>query len=326
MALSAKKSYGAPPPKSPPPPKFSSVVSSAPLKSPPPPKFSSVVTNAPLKPPPPPPPKFSSLVTNAPLKAPPPPPPSQIRDAGATTGEANRFNNIKETLPPPKSNYGAPPPPPPPSFERLPGVSIIPGPPPPKFTPPPPKFTPPAKKPDPQTPPVVNPPQPEPEEQLPPPPVFAEPVLPTPPPPPPPPAKIKVAPIDTVLFNDDAVPAEIIADLLFEQIGGQELLTIARNDTVNGQSVLYQPIKNIDIIQQQYNSNNLLRIRDTIGTIFGNFAIRLSEKIPQVGNGPSGSNIYLDAEKNIVIEFININPDEQVEIQITSSGTIYEVG
>ena len=147
-----------------------------------------------------------------------------------------------------------------------------------------------------------------------------------PPPPPPPPPKIKVAPIDTVLFDDDAVPKEIIADLLFEDIGGQEILTIARHDTVNGQTVLYQPIKNINILQQQYNPNNLLKLRDTSDTIFGNFTINLSAKIPQVGNGTNGANTYIDSDGNIVIEFISLNADELVEVQLTSSGTIYEAG
>jgi hypothetical protein len=157
-------------------------------------------------------------------------------------------------------------------------------------------------------------------------PVQSQPFITPPPPPPPPLPKIKVAPIDTVLFDDDAVPKEIIADLLFENIGGQEILTIARHDTVNGQTVLYQPIKNINILQQQYNPNNLLKLRDTSDTIFGNFTINLSAKIPQVGNGTNGANTYIDTDGNIVIEFVSLNADELVEVQLTSSGTIYEAG
>ena len=156
--------------------------------------------------------------------------------------------------------------------------------------------------------------------------VTPEPSYAPPPPPPPPPPKIKVAPIDTVLFDDDAVPKEIIADLLFESIGGQEILTIARHDTVNGQTVLYQPIKNINILQQQYNPSNLLKLRDTSNTIFGNFTINLASKIPQVGNGTGGANTYLDAVGDLVIEFVSLANDELVEVQITSSGTIYEAG
>ncbi len=156
--------------------------------------------------------------------------------------------------------------------------------------------------------------------------VNPEPSYPTPPPPPPPPPKVKVAPIDTVLFDDDAVPKEIIADLLFESIGGQEILTIARHDTVNGQTVLYQPIKNINTLQQQYNPNNMLKLRDTSDTIFGNFTINLASKIPQIGNGANGANTYLDSNGDLIIEFVNLGNGELVEVQLTSSGTIYEAG
>lgn len=137
---------------------------------------------------------------------------------------------------------------------------------------------------------------------------------------------IKTAPIDTVLFDDESVSAEIIADLLFEDIGGQEILKIARHDTVNGQSVSYQPIKNLSAIQQEYDPEKLLKLRSTAKDIFANFPINLASKIPNVGNGLNGSNYYLDADGNLVLEFINLEPDEQIEIQITSSGTIEEVG
>jgi len=56
---------------------------------------------------------------------------------------------------------------------------------------------------------------------------------------------VLTAPIDTILYNDDSLPIEIMTDLIFENIGGQELINIARNDTVNGQTIIYQPIKNL---------------------------------------------------------------------------------
>jgi hypothetical protein len=283
----------------------------------PPPK-----TPPPMFTPPPPPPMFSipPRFTTPPYFVPPPPPPmfsipppaareqASSRAAFEASGMSltQYMRTVDGAAPPPP--MFTPKPPPPPMFVAKPDPIRPPGLP----------QTPDAidewLKPDPgeedQKPPVVNP----------------EPSYPTPPPPPPPPPKIKVAPIDTVLFDDDAVPKEIIADLLFESIGGQEILTIARHDTVNGQTVLYQPIKNINILQQQYNPNNLLKLRDTSNTIFGNFTINLASKIPQVGNGTGGANTYLDAAGDLVIEFVSLANDELVEVQITSSGTIYEAG
>lgn len=137
---------------------------------------------------------------------------------------------------------------------------------------------------------------------------------------------IKTATPDIVQFNDEDIVsnAEIITDLLFENIGGQELINIARYDTVNGQSISYQPIKNLNIIQQEYNPNNILKLQKTSDRIFANFPIKLENKIPNQASGPNAKNVYLDANGDLVIELINIEADEQVEVQITSSGTIYE--
>ena len=136
---------------------------------------------------------------------------------------------------------------------------------------------------------------------------------------------VKSAPIDTILFNDDSVSIEEMTDLIFENIGGQELINIARNDIVNGQQVSYQPIKNLSSIQQQYNPNNILGIQNTSDKYFANFSIKFENKIPETGSGPNGSNVYLDnITGNLVIETVNMENDEQVEVEITVSGILYE--
>jgi hypothetical protein len=136
---------------------------------------------------------------------------------------------------------------------------------------------------------------------------------------------VKTAPIDTILFNDESISIEEMSDFIFEDIGGQELINIARSDTINGQKILHQPIKNLSSIQQRYNPNNILSIQQTSDKYFAGFSIKLEDKIPNEGNGPSGENVYIDINTgDIIIELINLNPDEQVETQITVNGTIYE--
>ena len=136
---------------------------------------------------------------------------------------------------------------------------------------------------------------------------------------------VLTAPIDTILFNDDSVPIEIMSDLIFENIGGQELINIARNDTVNGQTILYQPIKNLTAVQQQYNPNNIVSLQATSDKYFQNFSIKFDEKVPTEGTGPGGSHVYIDPETGeLVVEAVNIAEDEQIELEITISGTIYE--
>jgi hypothetical protein len=136
---------------------------------------------------------------------------------------------------------------------------------------------------------------------------------------------VKTAPIDTILFDDDTISVERMFNLIFEDIGGQELINIARNDIVNGQKVSYQPIKNIASIQQQYNHNNIVGIQNTSDKYFANFPIKFENKIPNNATGPNGSNVYIEnTTGSLVIETVNMESDEQIEIEITVSATIYE--
>jgi len=135
---------------------------------------------------------------------------------------------------------------------------------------------------------------------------------------------VKTATLDIILFDEESVPTDGMFDQIFENIGGQELISITRSDIVNGQKISYQPIKNLSAIQQRYNPNNILSLQQTADKFFAGFSIKLEDKIPETGNGTNGENIYLNAAGDLVIEFINVNPDEQVETQISVSGTIYE--
>ena len=136
---------------------------------------------------------------------------------------------------------------------------------------------------------------------------------------------VKTAPIDTLLFDQESVSTDALVNLIFENIGGQELINITRNDIVNGQEVVYQPIKNLSSIQQQYNPNNILSLQSTSDKYFANFSIKLENRIPNPGTGPNGSYVYLDNNTgNLIIEAVNLELDEQIEAEITVSGTIYE--
>jgi hypothetical protein len=135
---------------------------------------------------------------------------------------------------------------------------------------------------------------------------------------------VKTATLDIILFDEESVPTDGMFDQIFENIGGQELISITRSDIVNGQKISYQPIKNLSAIQQRYNPNNILSLQQTADKFFAGFSIKLEDKIPETGNGTNGENIYLNATGDLIIELININPDEQVETQISVGGTIYE--
>lgn len=134
----------------------------------------------------------------------------------------------------------------------------------------------------------------------------------------------KIATKDIIL-GDEQVPIELMTDLIFENIGGQEIINILRNDLLNGQEFLYNPIKNINKIYAQNNSKNMVALQNTMDSYFKNYAIDLISKIPEVGNGTDGSNVYLDTTTgNVVIDLVNMQKDEQVDIQILIDGDLLD--
>lgn len=136
---------------------------------------------------------------------------------------------------------------------------------------------------------------------------------------------IKIATPDLILVNNEEIQLEVMTDLIFEDIGGQEIINITRNDLVNGQNILYQPIKNLLDINFQYNSKNIISLENTSETFFNNFPIRLDAHIPEIGNGPNGEYVYIDSETgNLVINVINMQTAEQVEVQILTTGNLLD--
>lgn len=117
---------------------------------------------------------------------------------------------------------------------------------------------------------------------------------------------------------------DIMADLIFENIGGQELINISRSDIINGQDVIYSPIKNLKNLYLEYNANNIIRLENAADTYFKNFPIRLENKLPYSSSGILEDVVYLDSKGNLVINVSNLEKDEQVEVQILNSGEILD--
>lgn len=126
-----------------------------------------------------------------------------------------------------------------------------------------------------------------------------------------------------VLLDPSSVSVDVMFDLVFEDIGGQEIINIARNDTVFTENLIYQPIKNSVLLSQQYNPNSLLSLQGVAGDYFKNFPISFSTKVPEVGTGDNGEIVYIDSDGNLIINVVNLESDEQVEISILSAGEVF---
>jgi len=134
---------------------------------------------------------------------------------------------------------------------------------------------------------------------------------------------VKAATPALIALSNLPLEIEIMTDLIFEDIGGQELINMSRNDIISGQDLMYSPIKNMQDLYLQYNSNNIIKLESSADTYFKNFTIKLEEKLPVGGTGPSGETIYLDSVTgDLVINLSFIEKDEQVEVQILNDGSI----
>jgi hypothetical protein len=150
---------------------------------------------------------------------------------------------------------------------------------------------------------------------------------------------VKVATPDLILFDEESVTIENMTDLVFEDIGGYELATIYRHDLVNGQKVVYSPIKNLTDLYLQYNPNNVLRLQSS-DSYFKSLSLSIFDRLPVCGTGydlvgtnpdltqrtkvPNCKSVYIDPiTGDLVINLINMKKNEQLEVQVLSSGDIF---
>jgi hypothetical protein len=119
-----------------------------------------------------------------------------------------------------------------------------------------------------------------------------------------------------IIFENTAISEQSLA-LFFENITSKELISVVRNDAVVGKSNIYTPIKNISSIATRYGPKNIVALANASDTYFSNFPIKLDQRIPDIGTGPFGQIVYIDPDTNdLVINVINLRPDEQIEVQI----------
>lgn len=138
--------------------------------------------------------------------------------------------------------------------------------------------------------------------------------------------------------------AQKISRMLFEELSAIELSIIERHDTIDGIRQQYAVISNLSEIRRKFDAKkSLTNIQK--GSGLSVYQIDLDSKIPDynylVVNGltkeysyldESGvlttiekGFLYIDTNGDLVIELDNIYDGEQIQIQIDSSGTIYEV-
>jgi hypothetical protein len=91
---------------------------------------------------------------------------------------------------------------------------------------------------------------------------------------------------------------------------------------VNGKNVIYRPIKNLSALSIQYSPQNLLSLQNPSNAYFNNFPIKFEERVP---DGNEDDIVYVDQQTgDLIINVINMEPDEQIEVQVLTSGEVLD--
>jgi hypothetical protein len=137
------------------------------------------------------------------------------------------------------------------------------------------------------------------------------------------PKTYKPATPDLILLQEEAFPAEVMTDLLFEDIGGTEILNLARHDLVSGIDIKYQQISNLSKIETIYGGANLIALQNTSEQVFKKYPLSRYTFVPDKTDDPSGFNspVYLDSDGNLVVELTALDNSYQVEIEFQSADT-----
>jgi len=143
-----------------------------------------------------------------------------------------------------------------------------------------------------------------------------------------PPPPVRVPDRDVVNLATESIDAETIINLLFENIGANELTKFVRHDTVEGINPYYDIISNLSDIKRRFDPASLISLQKSNLSNFDIFPIKLQDKIPDekyLEDNNLSEYVFFGDNGDLIIEVVNMADSEIVEIQIDTSGTIYEI-
>lgn len=148
-------------------------------------------------------------------------------------------------------------------------------------------------------------------------------------------SSVKIPELYNIALNNEVVPESVLEFILFEQISGQELLSVSRTDLLNGQNINYGIIGNLADISSDYSPSNILSLPGLLPNLFKVFGLALENHIPSIEiseieatlkliNESPNSYVDIDDSSNtknsLVIEFKNMQPNYDVEVQVLAYG------
>jgi hypothetical protein len=151
---------------------------------------------------------------------------------------------------------------------------------------------------------------------------FYDPFSPLPPPP------VRVPERDVVELSTFSPEAETIVNLLFENIGANELTKFVRHDTVEGINPYYDIISNLSDIKRRFDPSSLISSQKSNLSNFDIYPIKLQDKLPDekyLEENNLLDYVFFAENGDLVIEVVNMSDSEILEVQIDTNGTIYKI-
>ena len=128
---------------------------------------------------------------------------------------------------------------------------------------------------------------------------------------------IKQADPDIVLDPRIDSSGDYIVERFFEELGGTELIKLSRHDLIDGIDVVYNPIANLSQLRRRFNPNNIIAIDFLSDNEFTRTSIDLlSRGIYEP---------YFNDHGDLVIEVDIIRPEENIEAEISTGGTVNRI-
>jgi hypothetical protein len=131
------------------------------------------------------------------------------------------------------------------------------------------------------------------------------------------PSGIKQADPDIIIGPETDTTGDYIVERFFEELGGTELINLSRYDLIDGADVSYKPIANLSRLRRRFNPNNIIALDILSDNEFSKFSINL---LSRGMNEP-----YFDDDGDLVVELDIIRPEENIEVEISLSGTVTRI-
>jgi hypothetical protein len=145
---------------------------------------------------------------------------------------------------------------------------------------------------------------------------------------------VKIATSDIFVYSDSGINIEEMNSLLFEDLAGQELISVARSDMtyyLDGEVNKNQPIRNLSSLVREYSPQKIVGLQNTADQYFNTFPLDINKYIPLEGSGPNNAHVYINNEPganqdSLIIDIVNLdlNNNERIEVEILSYEGLYD--